>query len=215
MTPTPPRLTLLDRLIEGLDRGLRTVAAANVAARPNPAGATAESVSEPQARRRAAGLMRVNHAGEIAAQALYHGQALTARNPEVRRALLDAARDETDHLAWCEQRVRELGDRTSLLAPLWYAGSFAIGALAGLAGDRTSLGFVAETERQVIEHLESHMHELPADDERSRRIVEQMQSDEARHGSEARAAGGHELPRPVRELMRRTARVMTVTAFRV
>jgi len=215
MTPTHPRLTLLDRLIEEFDRGLRTVAAANVAARPNPAGATAESVSEPQARRRAAGLMRVNHAGEIAAQALYHGQALTARNPEVRRALLDAARDETDHLAWCEQRVRELGDRTSLLAPLWYAGSFAIGALAGLAGDRTSLGFVAETERQVIEHLESHMHELPADDERSRRIVEQMQSDEARHGSEARAAGGHELPRPVRELMRRTARVMTVTAFRV
>jgi ubiquinone biosynthesis monooxygenase Coq7 len=215
MTPTHPRLTLLDRLIEEFDRGLRTVAAANVAARPNPAGATAESVSEPQARRRAAGLMRVNHAGEIAAQALYHGQALTARNPALRRALLDAARDETDHLAWCEQRVRELGDRTSLLAPLWYAGSFAIGALAGLAGDRTSLGFVAETERQVIEHLESHMHELPADDERSRRIVEQMQSDEARHGSEARAAGGHELPRPVRELMRRTARVMTVTAFRV
>jgi len=215
MTPGAPRLSLLDRVIEEFDRGLRTVAAANVAARPNPAGSSPESVADPASRRHAAGLMRVNHAGEIAAQALYHGQALTARNPTLRRALLEAARDETDHLAWCEQRVRELGDRTSLLAPLWYAGSFAIGALAGLAGDRTSLGFVAETERQVIEHLESHMHELPADDERSRRIVEQMQSDEARHGSEARAAGGHELPRPVRELMRRTARVMTVTAFRV
>jgi ubiquinone biosynthesis monooxygenase Coq7 len=215
MTPPLPRLSLLDRLIEEFDRGLRTVAAANVAARPNPAGASPESVTDPAARRHAAGLMRVNHAGEIAAQALYHGQALTARNPAVRRSLLEAARDETDHLAWCEQRVRELGDRTSLLAPVWYAGSFAIGALAGLAGDRTSLGFVAETERQVIEHLESHLHELPPDDERSRRIVEQMQADEDRHGSEARAAGGRELPRPVRELMRRTAKVMTGTAYRL
>jgi len=215
MTPPLPRLSLLDRLIEEFDRGLRTVAAANVAARPNPAGASPESVTDPAARRHAAGLMRVNHAGEIAAQALYHGQALTARNPAVRRSLLEAARDETDHLAWCEQRVRELGDRTSLLAPVWYAGSFAIGALAGLAGDRTSLGFVAETERQVIEHLESHLHELPPDDERSRRIVEQMQADEDRHGSEARAAGGRELPRPVRELMRRTAEIMTGTAYRL
>jgi ubiquinone biosynthesis monooxygenase Coq7 len=215
MTPPLPRLSLLDRLIEEFDRGLRTVAAANVAARPNPAGTSPESVTDPAARRHAAGLMRVNHAGEIAAQALYHGQALTARNPAVRRSLLEAARDETDHLAWCEQRVRELGDRTSLLAPVWYAGSFAIGALAGLAGDRTSLGFVAETERQVIEHLESHLHELPPDDERSRRIVEQMQADEDRHGSEARAAGGRELPRPVRELMRRTAKVMTGTAYRL
>lgn len=159
--------------------------------------------------------MRVNHAGEIAAQALYHGQALTARNEAVRRSLLEAARDETDHLAWCEQRVRELDSRTSLLAPIWYAGSFAIGALAGLAGDRTSLGFVAETEKQVIEHLESHLHELPPDDERSRRIVEQMRADEARHGAEARSAGGRDLPRPVRELMRRTAQVMTRTAYRV
>jgi ubiquinone biosynthesis monooxygenase Coq7 len=215
MTTPLPRLSLLDRLIEEFDRGLRTVAAANVAARPNPAGASPESVTDPDARRHAAGLMRVNHAGEIAAQALYHGQALTARDPAVRRSLLEAARDETDHLAWCEQRVRELGDRTSLLAPVWYAGSFAIGALAGLAGDRTSLGFVAETERQVIEHLESHLHELPPGDERSRRIVEQMQADEERHGSEARASGGRELPRPVRELMRRTARIMTGAAYRL
>jgi ubiquinone biosynthesis monooxygenase Coq7 len=208
-------LTLIDGLIREFDRALRTVAAANVAARPNPAAASAESVTLPEARRHAAGLMRVNHAGEIAAQALYHGQALTARNPKVRAALLEAARDETDHLAWCEQRVRELGSRTSLLAPVWYAGSFAIGALAGLAGDRNSLGFVAETEKQVIEHLESHLHELPPDDERSRRIVAQMQADEARHGADARDAGGRDLPGPVRNLMRRTARVMTRAAYRV
>jgi ubiquinone biosynthesis monooxygenase Coq7 len=215
MPGTTRRLTLLDRLIQELDRGLRTVAAANVAARPNPADGSRESVAEDAARRHAAALMRVNHAGEIAAQALYHGQALTARNPKTREALLQAARDETDHLAWCEQRVRELDDRTSLLAPVWYAGSFAIGAIAGLAGDRTSLGFVAETERQVIEHLESHLHTLPEGDERSRRIVEQMRDDESRHGRDASAAGGRELPRPVRELMRRTARVMTRTAYRI
>jgi ubiquinone biosynthesis monooxygenase Coq7 len=215
MQPPASRLTLTDRLIQEFDRGLRTVAAANVAARPNPAGASPESVTDPAARRHAAGLMRVNHAGEIAAQALYHGQALTARNETVRRSLLEAARDETDHLAWCEQRVRELDSRTSLLAPVWYAGSFAIGAIAGLAGDRTSLGFVAETEKQVIEHLESHLHELPPDDERSRRIVEQMQDDEARHGAEARSAGARDLPRPVRDLMRGTAKIMTRTAYRV
>ena len=214
--PAPARrFSLGDRLIQEFDRALRTVAAANVASRPNPAGGCPESVSEDTARRHAAALMRVNHAGEIAAQALYHGQALTARNPKTRDALLQAARDETDHLAWCEQRVRELADRTSLLAPVWYAGSFAIGALAGLAGDRNSLGFVAETERQVIEHLESHLLTLPEADERSRRIVEQMRDDEARHGSEATAAGGRELPRPVRELMRRTARVMTRAAYRI
>lgn len=208
-------MSLLDRLIQEVDRGLRTVAAANVAARPNPADGSRESLAEDAGRRHAAALMRVNHAGEIAAQALYHGQALTARNPRTREALLQAARDETDHLAWCEQRVRELDDRTSLLAPVWYAGSFAIGALAGLAGDRNSLGFVAETERQVIEHLESHLHQLPEGDERSRRIVEQMRDDEARHGKDASAAGGRELPRPVRELMRRTARLMTRTAYRI
>jgi 3-demethoxyubiquinol 3-hydroxylase len=215
MPPSTRRLSLADRLIREIDRGLRTVAAANVAARPNPAGAAPETVAETAARRHAAGLMRVNHAGEIAAQALYHGQALTARDPKTRRALLEAARDETDHLAWCEQRVRELDSHTSLLSPVWYAGAFAIGAITGLAGDRTSLGFVAETEKQVVEHLESHLHELPENDERSRRIVEQMRSDEERHGSEAKDAGGRELPRPVRELMRRTARIMTRAAYRV
>jgi len=207
--------SLADRLIRELDRGLRTVAAANVATRPSPAAGVPESVEDPAARRKAAALMRVNHAGEIAAQALYHGQALTARSPALRQSLLEAARDETDHLAWCEQRVRELDGRTSLLAPVWYAGSFAIGALAGLSGDRNSLGFVAETERQVVEHLESHVRELPEGDERSRSIVLQMQADEHRHGAEARRAGGWGLPRPIRELMWRTARIMTRTAYRL
>jgi ubiquinone biosynthesis monooxygenase Coq7 len=213
--PVPARRAgLLDALVREFDRGLRTVAAANVAARPSPDQGVPETVHDPEARRHAAGLMRVNHAGEIAAQALYHGQALTARNPQVRASLLQAARDETDHLAWCEKRVRDLGSRTSLLAPVWYAGSFAIGALAGLAGDRTSLGFVVETEKQVVEHLESHLDRLPEDDERSRRIVAQMKQDEDQHAGEARAGGAITLPRPIQELMRRTARIMTTTAYR-
>jgi 3-demethoxyubiquinol 3-hydroxylase len=209
------RLSLADRLIQEIDRGLRTVAAANIAARPCPDQGLAETVHDPAARRHAAALMRVNHAGEIAAQALYHGQALTARNPAVREQLLAAARDETDHLAWCERRVRDLDSRTSVLAPVWYAGSFAIGALAGLSGDRTSLGFVEETEKQVVEHLDAHLHELPPEDERSRRIVAQMKADEDRHAGDARQNGAVTLPRPVRELMRRTARVMTRAAYRL
>ncbi len=209
------RLSLTDRLVQEIDRGLRTVAAANVAGRPFPGQDAAETVHDRAARKHAAALMRVNHAGEIAAQALYHGQALTARNPAVRDQLLAAAREETDHLAWCERRVRELDSRTSLLAPVWYAGSFAIGALAGLTGDRTSLGFVEETEKQVVEHLESHMHELPPDDERSRRTVAQMKADEDRHAEDARNNGALGLPRPVRALMRRTAGIMTRTAYRL
>jgi ubiquinone biosynthesis monooxygenase Coq7 len=219
MPPKAPlparRLTLADRLIQELDRGLRTVAAANVSARAFPDDGVAETVADPAARRHAAALMRVNHAGEIAAQALYHGQALTARNPALRTHMLAAARDETDHLAWCERRVRELDSRTSLLAPLWYAGSFAIGAVAGLSGDRTSLGFVDETEQQVCAHLESHLDSLPPEDERSRRIVAQMKADEDRHAADARARGAVTLPRPVREFMRRTARIMTRTAYRL
>ncbi len=217
--PWPPRreFSLLDRLVQELDRGLRTVAAANVSSRPFPDEGLPDTLADadPGARRHAAGLMRVNHAGEIAAQALYHGQALTARNSQVREQMLAAAREETDHLAWCERRVRELDSRTSLLAPLWYAGSFAIGALAGLSGDRTSLGFVEETEKQVVEHLDAHLHDLPPADARSRRIVEQMKQDEDRHADEARIGGAAGLPRPVRELMRRTARIMTRTAYRV
>jgi len=157
--------------------------------------------------------MRVNHAGEIAAQALYQGQALVAANPETRESLLAAGREETDHLAWCEQRVKELGGRTSLLSPFWYGGSFAIGVLAGLAGDRTSLGFVAETERQVIEHLDSHLRQLPAGDERTRAIIRQMSEDEARHGQNAMAAGGVTLSRMTQALMKATAKVMTRTAY--
>ena len=219
MSPRNPvparRLSLADRLIQELDRGLRTVAAANVSARPFPDQGVEETVHDQAARKHAAALMRVNHAGEIAAQALYHGQAMAARNPEIRAQMLAAARDETDHLAWCERRVRELGSRTSLLAPVWYAGSFAIGVLAGISGDRTSLGFVEETEKQVVEHLDSHLHELPPGDERSRRIVAQMKADEDRHADEARSQGAMGLPRPVRALMRRTARLMTRTAYRL
>jgi len=160
-----------------------------------------------------AALMRVNHAGEIAAQALYHGQALVARTAPTRELLLKAAHEETDHLAWCETRLKELDSRPSLLNPLWYAGSFAIGAMAALLGDRTSLGFVVETERQVEGHLEKHLARLPPDDARSRAILETMRSDEIAHGMTAKAAGAAELPTPVRMLMRSTARVMTSTAY--
>jgi 3-demethoxyubiquinol 3-hydroxylase len=164
-------------------------------------------------RRTSAGLMRVNHAGEIAAQALYHGQALVARSATTRALLLKAAHEETDHLAWCETRLKELDSRPSLLNPLWYAGSFAIGAMAALLGDRTSLGFVVETERQVEGHLDQHLARLPPDDTRSRAILETMRSDEIAHGMTAKAAGAAELPTPVRMLMRSTARVMTSTAY--
>jgi ubiquinone biosynthesis monooxygenase Coq7 len=157
--------------------------------------------------------MRVNHAGEVAAQALYQGQALVAANAATRASLLEAGREETDHLAWCERRVTELGGRTSLLSPFWYAGSFAIGALAGLASDRTSLGFVAETERQVVDHLSSHLKQLPAGDARSRAIIEKMSDDEARHGHNALDAGGVALPTVARVLMKLTARLMTRTAY--
>jgi ubiquinone biosynthesis monooxygenase Coq7 len=164
-------------------------------------------------RRTSAALMRVNHAGEIAAQALYHGQALVARSTATRDLLLKAAHEETDHLAWCETRLKELDSRPSLLNPLWYAGSFAIGAMAALLGDRTSLGFVVETERQVEGHLDQHLARLPPDDARSRVILETMRSDEIAHGMTAKAAGAAELPTPVRVLMRSTARVMTSTAY--
>lgn len=157
-------------------------------------------------------LMRVNYAGEVAAQALYHGQAFTASTAGTREDLLRAAREEGDHLAWCAERIHELGGRTSYLNPLWYAGSFAIGALAGLAGDRTSLGFVAETERQVEQHLSSHLERLPASDQRSRTLVAQMQVDERQHGQNALRAGGSQLPGIVRRMMAATARVMTGTS---
>jgi ubiquinone biosynthesis monooxygenase Coq7 len=157
--------------------------------------------------------MRVNHAGEIAAQALYHGQALAARSKSTRKMLLDAAREESDHLAWCEARLKELDSRPSLFNPLWYSGSFVIGACAALLGDRMSLGFVVETERQVEGHLDEHLARLPSDDARSRAILTTMRADEIAHGANAKAAGAAELPPPLRALMRITARVMTSTAY--
>jgi len=207
----PRVLSPLDRLLELADCGLRGSFARPAASRPTP-GEPAAMTADP-ARRQAAALMRVNHAGEIAAQGLYHGQALTARAPETRAALRRAADEEGDHLAWCRERLDELGSRPSLLNPLWYAGSVAIGALAGLFGDRASLGFMAETERQVEGHLAHHLERLPTDDARSRAIVEQMQADEVSHGRSAIAAGAAELPEPVPRLMRMTARVMTGTAY--
>lgn len=207
------RHTPLDRLLSQFDQALRTLAAAPHAERPNPATALPEHELTTAERAHAVGLMRVNHAGEVAAQALYHGQAFTASAGQTRTTLLQAAKEEGDHLAWCAERLNELGSRTSLLDPLWYAGSFAIGALAGLAGDRTSLGFVAETERQVEQHLSSHIDRLPPNDERSRAIVQQMKADERQHGQNALHAGGRELPSPIRRLMRATARIMTSTSY--
>ena len=214
MDTEPP----LDAWIGAADRALRALFAPAHASRPVPQpappaqGGSAPELS-PDEKRRAAALMRVNHAGEIAAQALYHGQAIVARSEATRKMLLDAAREETDHLAWCETRLKELESRPSLLNPLWYGGSFIIGALAALASDRASLGFVVETERQVEGHLDEHLGRLPAADARSRAIVQQMRTDEMAHGANARAAGGVELPGPVRALMRRTARIMTGTAY--
>jgi ubiquinone biosynthesis monooxygenase Coq7 len=203
----------IDTLILGFDRALRTLSGAAISRRPNPAESVPDAPLTPEERRHAAGLMRVNHTGEVCAQALYQAQALTGRDPEVRERLALAARDEEEHLAWTQQRLSELGARTSLANPFWYAGSFAIGLLAGLAGDRTSLGFVVETERQVEEHLTGHVDRLPPADTRSRVIVAAMRDDEVRHGMAAHDAGGRDLPWPVRTLMRATARLMTVTAY--
>jgi len=205
----------IDQLIIGFDRALRTLSGTATAARPNPAGTIAAAELTPEERRHAAGLMRVNHTGEVCAQALYQAQALVARDPEVKQCFAAAAREEEDHLAWTQERLSELGDRTSLANPLWYAGSFAIGLIAGLAGDRSNLGFVVETERQVEEHLSSHIDRLPAGDSRSRAIVAAMRDDEIGHGMAASAAGAHTLSLPVRALMRATAKLMTLTAYRI
>lgn len=203
----------MDRLIEPADQALRTLFGGIRATRPYPADGVPETVEQSADRRRIAALMRVNHSGEIAAQALYQGQAFVAGNSATHHALVEAGREETDHLAWCSSRIDELGGRTSWLNPLWYAGSFAIGAVAGLTGDRTSLGFVAETEKQVVEHLEEHLQLLPHDDCRTRAIISQMSADEARHGHNATLAGGTQLPPFARALMKLTAKVMTRTAY--
>ena len=204
-----------DDLVVGFDRALRLMAGVPATSRATPGANIAEAPLTPVERRHAAGLMRVNHTGEVCAQALYAAQAVLAREPRVRREFAEAAREEEEHLAWTQQRLAELGDRPSLLNPLWYAGSFAIGIAAGLKGDRSNLGFVVETERQVEEHLTTHMERLPAADAKSRAIVEKMRDDEARHGAAARAAGAAELPFPVKGLMRVAADVMRLVAYRV
>lgn len=206
---------MIDDLILGFDRALRTLSGYAASSRPNPATRLAEPALTPEERRHAAALMRVNHTGEVCAQALYQAQAITSRDPAIRRCFEQAAREEEDHLAWTQQRIAELGDRTSLANPFWYTGSFAIGLAAGVAGDRINLGFVVETERQVEEHLTGHIDQLPAADVKSRAIVAAMRDDEARHGAVAQDAGARELTWPIRALMRATAKLMTVTAYRL
>lgn len=206
---------LLDPFVIAADGALRTLSGASHASRPYPATAGPDVILDDAQRRLSGALMRVNHVGEVCAQALYSAQALTTRDAGLRRQFEDAAREETDHLAWTQQRLRELGARPSLLNPLWYAGAFGIGLLAGRAGDAVSLGFVVETERQVEQHLESHLQRLPIEDQVSQAVVSQMKADEARHGAAARNAGAAELPAPVRWAMRAAAKVMTATAHRL
>ena len=209
-------LNLLDKCLIQFDQALRTcMRGANQARRPSPAVTENGNRLNESERRRAAGLMRINHTGEVCAQALYAGQASTARLGDVRAAMEQAAAEEIDHLAWCEQRLEELDSRPSLLNPLFYGLSFGAGALAGLAGDRWSLGFVAETEHQVCEHLEDHLRCLPQDDNRSRAVLEQMIIDERQHGETAREAGGNELPAPVRRGMSLLSEVMKKSSYRL
>jgi 3-demethoxyubiquinol 3-hydroxylase len=202
----------IDRFLGEIDRAIKVLAAPPHALRAAPAAAGGQKLSEAQ-RQESGRLMRVNHAGEVAAQALYQGQALTTRQPEVAQALRHAAAEETDHLAWCEQRLRELNGRTSLLNPLWYAGSWGMGALAGVLGRGVGLGFVAETERQVESHLRRHVQRLGAADERSTAILEQMTHDEMQHGAQAASLGGQGLPIPVVAAMRLTSKLMTYGSY--
>ncbi len=204
----------LDRLISGIDSALRGASSAPIAAsRPSPAADVAESELSAREKSHAAGLMRVNHAGEIAAQGLYQGHAAVARNPNIEEQMLQAADEELDHLAWCEERLGELGSHPSKLRSLWYAGAFAIGAASGILGDKWSLGFIEETEKQVSAHLTGHLERLPEDDAKSRAIVKKMRDEEELHGANARDAGAADLPQAVQRLMRLTAKVMTGTAY--
>lgn len=213
---TNRQLSLMDRLIGQADQVLRTLApASSAAARPSPAGNAAEAGLSADEQRQVAGFMRINHTGEVCAQGLYHGQALTAKLPAVRAEMEQAAREETDHLIWCRQRLDELNAHPSVLNPLFYAMSFGVGALAGMAGDRWSLGFVAETERQVVEHLQSHLSRLPLNDRRTRAVLDLMRDDEAKHRDMAIAAGAAELPPPVQHAMRLMAKLMTGTTYYV
>lgn len=206
----------IDRLIIEFDTALRTVVGGANAQRSSPGSEySSKSVLDAQERKHAAGLMRVNHVGEVCAQALYQSQKLVARNPQIQEMLSHSAQEEMDHLAWCETRLQELGSHTSYLNPFWYAGSFAIGLAAGLAGDKWSLGFVVETEKQVENHLESHLEKLPQEDHRSRAIVEQMRVDEIEHGQAALQAGGAVLPEPIQKMMQLMSKVMTSTAYKI
>jgi len=225
MTTSLRQYSFIDHLVMQLDQGIRTVFAPAIEARKNPAaigganvehvGWAKESVSfnDRRAHQLSSRLMRVNHAGEISAQALYHAQALTAKSPQVALAMQQAAAEENDHLAWCEQRLKELDEHTSYLNPLWYMGSFMMGICAGLAGDKWNLGFLAETERQVVNHLDKHLAELPLDDQKSRLILEQMREDEAHHATTACTAGAAELPVVIKKMMRGFSKVMTQTAY--
>ena len=209
-------MTPIDRFIVEFDTALRSVVGGANAQRPTPgleSGANAALDSEQ--RKHAAGLMRINHVGEVCAQALYQSQKLVARNSEIKEMLNHSGQEEVDHLAWCETRLKELGSHTSYLNPFWYAGSFAIGLAAGLAGDKWSLGFVVETEKQVESHLESHLQKLPEEDHRSRAIVDQMRMDEIEHGQAALHAGGVTLPEPIQKMMQAMSKVMTSTAYKI
>lgn len=206
---------MLDQLIIEFDKGLRTVFAQARSVRPVPGGELPETPLTDEQRRHVAGLMRVNHCGEICAQALYQGQAMMSRNPAVRSELRQASDEETEHLAWTEQRLSELGGHKSLLNPLWYGASLTLGMLAGRLGDRWNLGFLAETERQVEAHLSAHLDRLPPEDARSREIIAQMKEDEARHAETAVRLGAHDLPAPARAAMKLMSRVMTATAYRI
>ncbi|KGO98664.1 2-polyprenyl-3-methyl-6-methoxy-1,4-benzoquinone monooxygenase [Novilysobacter defluvii] len=212
---TVRRLTPLDRIIDQGQRALETVFGNPPAARPNPAAGLPEVELDDSERRHAAGLMRINHVGEVCAQALYLGQAAVARSEETREHLLHAAQEETDHLAWCADRLRELDSRPSVFNPLWYAGSYAIGTAAGLRGDGWNLGFVVETERQVEAHIDEHLDHLPPADSRSRAILEVMKADEARHADNAEAAGARVLPFPIPWVMAMASKVMKAVAYRV
>lgn len=205
----------LDRLIVEFDKGLRTLFSEAHSARAHPDAGMPDAPLDEAERKHAAGLMRINHSGEICAQALYQGQALTARDPAVQAELKQAAQEETEHLAWTSRRVHELGGHLSLLNPLWYTGSLTLGAVAGLMGDKWNLGFLSETERQVGGHLQSHLQKLPAHDDKSRAIVQQMYVDETKHSDMAKRMGGAELPEPVKAVMQATSKVLTHTAYRI
>ena len=206
-------MTLIDKLIVGFDKGLRTVFALAPSQRQTPGDVTTSASLSADDKLESARLMRVNHSGEVCAQALYQGQALTARNPVVQQALNVAAQEEVDHLAWCETRLGELGGGKSVLNPFWYGASFAFGAFSGLLGDRWNLAFLVETERQVEGHLKTHLERLPASDYRTRAIIEQMKTDEASHAHTATQYGAAELPSPIKLVMKITSRVMTRTAY--